>query len=68
MENLLTTREAAERLGVSAGRVRQMVADGQLPAQRIGRDNFVKESDLTLVEDRKRGRPSKKASKKGNKK
>lgn len=56
---MLTTSEAAERLGVTAGRVRQMVADGVLPAQRIGRDNFIKESDLHLVEGRKRGRPPK---------
>jgi len=57
IEGLLTTKEVAEKLQVSVGRVRQMVADGQLPATKIGRDNFVKETDLKLVKDRKAGRP-----------
>lgn len=57
LEGFLTTKEVAEKLQVSVGRVRQMVADGQLPATKIGRDNFVKESDLELVKDRKAGRP-----------
>jgi excisionase family DNA binding protein len=60
MEKELTTKEAAERLGVTHGRVRQMVADGDLPAEKKGRDNFIKESDLKLVATRKRGRPKKK--------
>lgn len=59
MNRLLTTQQAAEKLGVTAGRVRQMIVDGQLPATKMGRDNFIKESDLKLVEDRKVGRPPK---------
>ncbi len=54
---LLTTKQVAEILGVTVGRVQQMVADGQLPATKIGRDNFIKESDLKFVKDRKVGRP-----------
>ncbi len=61
MNGLLTTQEAAIKLGVTAGRVRQMIADGQLPATKMGRDNFIKESDLRLVENRKVGRPPKSA-------
>ena len=57
IEGYLTTKEVAERLEVTVGRVRQMVADGQLPATKIGRDNFIKETDLKLVKDRKVGRP-----------
>ena len=57
IKGLLTTKEVAEKLEVTVGRVRQMVADGQLPAMKIGRDNFIKESDLELVKDRKVGRP-----------
>lgn len=57
LKGYLTTKEVAERLGVTVGRVRQMIADGQLPAQKIGRDNFIKETDLKLVKDRKVGRP-----------
>lgn len=59
MNGLLTTQQAAEKLGVTAGRVRQMIVDGQLPATKMGRDNFIKESDLRLVEHRKVGRPPK---------
>lgn len=57
IEGYLTTKEVAEKLGVTVGRVRQMIADGQLPSQKIGRDNFIKESDLELVKDRQVGRP-----------
>lgn len=59
MSNMLTTKEAAARLGITAGRVRQMVLSGQLPAQKFGRDLVIAESDLSLVEDRKPGRPPK---------
>ncbi len=59
MQGLLTTQEVAEKLGVTAGRVRQMIVDGQLPATKLGRDNLIRETDLKLVEDRKVGRPAK---------
>lgn len=55
----LTTREAAEKLGVTVGRVQQFVAEGRLPSVKIGRDRFVLESDLALVAERKTGRPPK---------
>jgi len=58
-QNLLSTTEAAERLGVTSIRVRAMIRDGKLPAQKIGRDYVIKESDLELVKDRKPGRPAK---------
>jgi excisionase family DNA binding protein len=61
---LLTTKEAAERLGVGYVRVNQFIKEGRLPAQKYGRDYMIKESDLKLVEDRKPGRPPKQASKK----
>jgi excisionase family DNA binding protein len=64
MNGLLTTQQVAEKLGVTAGRVRQMILDGQLPATKMGRDNFVREADLKLVAERKVGRPSKTAKKK----
>lgn len=56
---LLTTKEAAARLGVSVLRVQQLIWDGRLPAEKIGRDYVIKEADLKLVEDRKPGRPRK---------
>ena len=57
--NLLTTPEAAARLGVTVTRVQQMIAAGRLPAQKMGRDYFIKEDDLKLVANRKPGRPPK---------
>jgi excisionase family DNA binding protein len=67
MQGYVTTTEAAERLGVSSARVRQLVASGTLPAQKFGPVNMVKESDLELVRNRPGvGRPPK-AAKKGEK-
>lgn len=60
LEGYLTTKEVAAKLGVSVGRVQQFIAEGRLPATKIGQTNLVKESDLKLVEERKRtGRPPK---------
>jgi excisionase family DNA binding protein len=71
----LTTEEAAERLGVTVGRVRQLIVSGRLPAQKFGHLHSIRETDLKLVEGRKPGRPPKpkveissKVSKKGGKK
>lgn len=66
--NLLTTKEAAERLGVTSVRVCAMIAAGRLPAERFGRAYMIKESDLKLVADRRPGRPVQKAAKKSSKK
>lgn len=60
MPDLLTTHQAAEILGVSASRVRQFILNGRLPAIKLGRDNLIREADLSLVQDRKAGRPSSK--------
>lgn len=58
---VLTTSEAAERLGVSPIRVRVLIRQGRLPAQKKGRDYLIKEADLALVAERKVGRPKKAA-------
>jgi excisionase family DNA binding protein len=57
IDDYLTTNEVAEKLGVTVGRVRQMIVDGQLPATKIGRDNLIKDTDLEKVKNRKVGRP-----------
>jgi excisionase family DNA binding protein len=56
---ILTTAEAAERLGVSVRRVQQLVKDGRLPAEQFGGALMIREEDLKLVKDRKVGRPPK---------
>jgi len=62
MENLtnrVTTKEAAEILGVTDGRVRQMILKGQLPAKRFGRSLTLSRSDVERLRGRKAGRPKK---------
>lgn len=61
---LLTTAEAAQRLGVSPRRVRALITEERLRAEKKGRDYLINESDLKLVKDRKPGRPRKHKSKK----
>lgn len=59
---MLTTPQAAERLGVTQSRVRQFILEGRLPSQQFGRDHLIKESDLALVKTYgKAGRPKKEA-------
>jgi excisionase family DNA binding protein len=55
----LTTKQVAEKLGITPRRVQALIEAGKLPAQKIGRDYLIKEKDLKLVEDRKVGRPKK---------
>ena len=67
---LISSAEAAERLGVHITRVQVLIREGRLPAQKIGRTYVVNEDDLKLVENRKPGRPTKtkaKGSKAGKK-
>ena len=64
----LTTKEAAERLGVTPQRVRALVRGGRLPAEKFGRDLLIHEEDLKLVKNRKPGRPKKQVCKKERKK
>jgi excisionase family DNA binding protein len=44
--DLLSTQEAADILGVTSSRVRQLCAEGALPCQKLGRDWFLKRSDV----------------------
>jgi excisionase family DNA binding protein len=58
--DLLTIKESAEKLGVSARRVNQLIDEGKLIAQRIGNQYVIKESDLSKVKTYgKAGRPPK---------
>ncbi len=55
--NTLTTDQVAERLGITASRVRVLIRSGRLPAQKFGRAHVVNETDLRFVAERKPGRP-----------
>jgi excisionase family DNA binding protein len=60
-----TTSEAADVLGVTVGRVRQLVIDGTLQAEKFGRDLVITAEALETARQRKttRGRvPKPKAS------
>lgn len=61
---LLSVAEAAEKLGVTRARVNQFINENRLPAQRIGRSFVIREKDLSLVENRKTGRPTRTKEKK----
>jgi excisionase family DNA binding protein len=56
-EKMLTTPEVASRLGVTTRRVLALIKSGRLPSKQYGRDHLIKESDLSLVTERKPGRP-----------
>lgn len=58
---LLSTEDAAAQLHRSPGRVLQLIWDGKLPAQMVGKNWIIIESDLKFVRDIKRGRPFKNA-------
>lgn len=53
----LTTKDVAERIGVTVGRVYQLISEKRLPAQKVGRDYLIEEKDLKSVAHRKPGRP-----------
>jgi excisionase family DNA binding protein len=57
--DFLTTKQAAERLGITPRRVQALIEAGRLPAQKFGRDYMIQEKDLKLVAERKVGRPKK---------
>lgn len=67
-DQLLTTDEAATRLGVSPVRVRALIKAGRLPAGKFGHIHMIKAADLKLVADRKVGRPPKAQAEKATKK
>lgn len=57
---LLTTKQAAARLGITRFRVHQLIWQGILPAEKWGRDYQIKEEDLEQARARrtKPGRPA----------
>jgi excisionase family DNA binding protein len=61
MGKLLTTKEAAEKLGVTYVRVNQLIKGGELPAEKYGRDYMIDEDHLEAIRNKPetRGRPKK---------
>jgi excisionase family DNA binding protein len=57
--NRITTKEAAQILGISDRRVRQMILNGQLSAERFGRAMTLSRSDVEMLRARNVGRPKK---------
>lgn len=49
----LTTKDAAAALGVSTARVRQMVLDGELKAEKFGRDLAIPAEAVAAAKNRK---------------
>jgi excisionase family DNA binding protein len=59
-KKLLTTKETAQLLGLSDGRVRRMILDGIIKSKKFGRSNMIKKSDAEKVRVYgKVGRPKK---------
>lgn len=59
MMALITTQQAAERLGIHITRVQQFIRQGRLLADKIGRDYLIDERDLDALVVYERGRPPK---------
>jgi excisionase family DNA binding protein len=55
--DLVGTSKAAELLGVSQNRVRQLINSGQLPANRVARTFVIRRADLDAFAALPRGRP-----------
>ncbi len=58
----LTTKQAAEKLGVTESRIRQLIAEGRLKSEKLGHINVILEKDLAKIAPRPIGRPKKEKS------
>lgn len=56
---LLSVKDAADALELSEQRVKQLIYENRLQAQKVGNQWIIFESDLKAVEDRPTGRPPK---------
>ena len=56
---IISTAEAARRLGVTPNRVRALIEAKRLKAFKYGREWLIDPKDLEAVKDRKVGRPRK---------
>jgi excisionase family DNA binding protein len=56
---IISTTEAARRLGVTANRVRVLIRTKRLKAIKVGHEWLIDPKDLDAVRERKVGRPRK---------
>jgi excisionase family DNA binding protein len=56
---IISTTEAARRLGVTANRVRVLIRAKRLKAIKVGHEWLIDPKDLDAVKERKVGRPRK---------
>jgi excisionase family DNA binding protein len=54
---VLTTQQAAEKLGITRQRVGALIRSGRLPAVKVGRDWVLDEKDVDNFEKQPAGRP-----------
>ena len=59
---MLSAKQAGKLLDVHHTRVKVLIREGRLPAQKIGGTWIIKEKDLEKVKNRKPGRPRKGAN------
>lgn len=61
MKEKLTTKEMAEKVGLTYGRINQLISSGEIVAEKIGRDYFIDSKYVQIINSRpeKRGRPRK---------
>jgi hypothetical protein len=68
MDNLYTTTQAGDQLGISASRVRQLVLDFRRAGQEIGikrgRDLFFTKDDIEALRRRPNQRPARRGKRK----
>ena len=57
MTTLISTTEAAKRLGISPHRVRVLISQGRLAARKIGRTHVVELESVEGFKPRPEGRP-----------
>jgi excisionase family DNA binding protein len=57
-KNLLSVRDAAERMNLSVQRIKQLIYDERLFAQKIGNQWIITEAALNLVKQKPAGRPA----------
>lgn len=59
-KKLLSVKDAAEVLQLSEQRIKQLIYEERLQAEKVGNQWIIFESDLEAVKERQTGRPPKK--------